>query len=974
MKLRFFLHVLLFWFLPCSVAISRTQPSSLKTTLATYFERYEFGFNGKTAPILVEDVRTDDSARELHIFLSESFAMQPFTEETVKQIYSGLKKQLPAPYSSYRLFVYGKGKLVDELVIGGKRDSELRRTWNGTHHHGAPWVERLDRPYSTEDGLPECHLSMWASHGRYYSLSEREWQWQRPYLYCTTEDLLSQTIVIPYLIPMLENAGAIVWSPRERDWQRHEVIVDNDTPAQGGVYTETEGQHNWQTAGTGFAQRKEVYLDGDNPFLDGSTRMVAAQSRKTSATTARWTPLLPADGRYAVYVAYQTLPTSIDDAHYTVRHRGQETHFHVNQKMGGGTWVYLGTFDFAAGQSTDNCVLLSNFSNQHGHVTADAVRFGGGMGNIARGDSTNLCTSHLPRFLEGARYSAQWAGMPYPVYAGKNGENDYAEDINVRSYATNYLARGSEYVPGDSGLCVPIEMSIALHTDAGYTRDEATMGSLSIYTTEFFDGILATGLSRLTSRDAADIVLSQVVADMRSLYGQWTRRQMFDRNYSETREPQVPSIILEMLSHQNFADMRLAHDPTFKFTLARAIYKGIARFIHRAHEKRPPVIQPLPVTAPAATVADGSRDINVSWQAVEDPLEPSARPTDYVVYHALGDGGFDNGTLVHHPHYRLEGAATDILHRFFITAANEGGQSLPSQEVCAYISSQGNGQILVVDAFDRLAGPRPFETEDMAGFDLDNEPGIPMAVMPGYSGRQLFFDKSGYGREGENGLGFCGQELEGILLAGNTLDWSTRHARDIILASGGQYTLCSATAQALNRTEIDLRAVRLMDVVAGLEKQDGYSLHSPKIFDTALQQAINALARQGASLLVSGSYVGSDMTEEGDRLFTHSLFKYDYGGSLSADSLCNIAGMSQNFDIYRVPNERSYQVPSVDCLVPVAPAFCTMVYGPQGQSAAVAYAGQDYRTLSFGFPLESVSDPDVRRQLWEGILPFLLPQ
>lgn len=63
-------------------------------------------------------------------------------------------------------------------------------------------------------------------------------------------------------------------------------------------------------------------------------------------------------------------------------------------------------------------VVLSNESSEHGVVCADAVRFGGGMGNIARGGRI----SGLPRYLEGARYSAQWAGMPYEVYAGRKGE------------------------------------------------------------------------------------------------------------------------------------------------------------------------------------------------------------------------------------------------------------------------------------------------------------------------------------------------------------------------------------------------------------------------------------------------------------------------------------------------------------------------------------------------------------------------
>ena len=59
---------------------------------------------------------------------------------------------------------------------------------------------------------------------------KNEWGWQRPRLFCTTEDMFTQSFVLPYVIPMLENAGAIVYTPRERDTQKNEIIVDNDTP------------------------------------------------------------------------------------------------------------------------------------------------------------------------------------------------------------------------------------------------------------------------------------------------------------------------------------------------------------------------------------------------------------------------------------------------------------------------------------------------------------------------------------------------------------------------------------------------------------------------------------------------------------------------------------------------------------------------------------------------------------------------
>ena len=100
--------------------------------------------------------------------------------------------------------------------------------WQGIDYDGDPWVFNVSRPYFVTAGLQNRHLSLWASHGRYYYADRDVWKWQRPNLFCTNEDLFTQTIVVPYLIPMLQNAGAIVFTPRERDWQTNEIVIDND--------------------------------------------------------------------------------------------------------------------------------------------------------------------------------------------------------------------------------------------------------------------------------------------------------------------------------------------------------------------------------------------------------------------------------------------------------------------------------------------------------------------------------------------------------------------------------------------------------------------------------------------------------------------------------------------------------------------------------------------------------------------------
>ena len=191
-----------------------------------------------------------------------------------------------------------------------------------------------------------------------------EWGWQRPRLFCTTEDLFTQSFILPYVIPMLENAGANVYTPRERDTQKNEVIVDNDT-RNGSIYLEMKSRKaRWEkTDGYGFAQRKPVYEDGENPFLTGSARFTRTEKKKNKAF-AEWIPTIPETGSYAVYVSYQTLPNSVSDAKYLVFHKGGVTEFKVNQRIGGGTWVYLGTFEFDKGSNDYGMVVLSNESKE----------------------------------------------------------------------------------------------------------------------------------------------------------------------------------------------------------------------------------------------------------------------------------------------------------------------------------------------------------------------------------------------------------------------------------------------------------------------------------------------------------------------------------------------------------------------------------------------------------------------------------
>ena len=857
-----------------------------------------------------------------------------------------------------------------------------------TEYDGEPWVRNASRPYEVKHGLEGRHISLWASHGRYYRQGTHNWEWQRPALFGTREDLFTQTIVSTYLIPMLENAGAVVFMPRERDMQTHEVIVDNDQPAQLVSYREATTRQAWGSApGAGFALRRGPYTDGENPFSFGTARMADAVKSQQRQSTATYQPNIPAAGRYAVYVSYPKMENAVPDAHYTVYHQGQATEIRVNQRMGAGTWVYIGTYDFDSGTSQANRVVVSNYSRHDGTVGTDAVRFGGGMGNIARGDATagmlqvpsNQTVSGVPRFLEGSRYWAQWAGMPYDVYSPKMGADDYSDDINARSLMTNYLGGGSPYMPGHDGLGVPIEMALAIHSDAGYERDGVSVyGPLAICTTQDGAGKKAEyavadsyegGPSRFVSYTMAERLLADEEREMQRFAPDWVARGVKDKNYSETRLPAVPSAILETMSHQSFPDMLYGQDPNFRFYLARTIYKSLLRQIGVMHGLSRMVVQPLAPHNFAVTMGKDNNEVILSWAATDDPMEPTAAPSGYVLYTAVDGGGFDNGVLLPARTTHKLHVEPEHLYRFRMTAVNAGGESFPTTTLVACRRSRAAGTVMIIDGFNRLASPAVVNDSLTQGFDLDADMGVTLGPTMGWAGRQTHFDRAAMGRTDSEGLGATDQSLVGQLIAGNDRNHVAEHAEGIMELT--LYNIVSADADAVATGLVSLRDINAVDLVLGLQQDDGHSLVRYQAMSLNLQQQLRQYAHLHGSLLVSGAFLGSDMQSEDDRRFLSDILHCRHTATNRSASE-SVQGLGLTTPIYRQPNAQHYFAPRCDVLEPTTKgAFPIMSY-PNGNSAAVAYSNKGQGMVAVGFPLECIKNKKQRRDIISTLVKYVL--
>lgn len=971
-------------------------------------------------PIRIDSVGVEN--KTLRLFANINGAYFPYREENVARIYEGVRQLLPDTYAGYKVEICTNGRTIEELIpqsLRARKDKKAK-TFRPFAAKSKPLVTRVSKPYVPTNGLQNRHIALWQSHGWYYEPKLDRWEWQRARIFQTVEDLYTQSYVLPFLVPMLENAGANVLLPRERDSQVHEVIVDNDGCLKGrSLYKEQSADKQWkQGEGEGFAHRREVYTGFQNPFREGTYRMVET-IKKGEESVAEWVPEIPEDGEYAVYVSYKTLPNSTDDALYTVYHQGGWTQFKVNQQMGGGTWIYLGTFRFTAGQSTFNKkVTLSNLSERAGRVvTADAVKIGGGMGNIARrrspeGTTENLKSSDTrnlqgegaevstlpggewqesgyPRFCEGARYWLQWAGIPDSVYSESHGKNDYTDDYKCRGIWVNYLAGGSPSNPHDQGLHIPIDMAFAFHSDAGTTLNDSIIGTLGIYYTHTENEVYPNGASRYLAHDLTDLIQSNIVRDVRSLYEpRWTRRGMWNQSYYEARVPRVPTMLLELLSHQNFADMRYGLDPRFRFTVSRAVYKGMLQFLCSQYGMDY-VVQPLPVDHLALRMC-GEDEVELSWQPVDDPLEPTAKAEQYIVYTRWGNGDFNNGVLVKGTACRMSLPAGTVCS-YKVTAVNKGGESFPSEILSAGCALDGKGTVLVVNGFDRISAPADFVAPApadtlLAGFLDCLDHGVPYVKDFSYIGSMKEYRRSvPWMDDDAAGFGDSYGNHEGEVIAGNTFDYPAVHG-EAILRAGYHFVSCSD--EAVEDAVVDMNEYRYVDLILGKECQTkmgrgGVTPLEFKTFSPEMQKAIDAYCRRGGNIFVSGAYVASDLwdnrqtpSQEADRRFATDVLKYKWRtGQAAATGQVKTTSSpwgcaQEHYAFHHELNGDCYAVESPDALEPAdKQAYTIMRYAENNLSAGIAYEG-DYKTVVLGFPFETLCSAAEREQLMRHILHF----
>ncbi|MBU1242162.1 N-acetylmuramoyl-L-alanine amidase [Myxococcota bacterium] len=566
------------------------------------------------------------------------------------------------------------------------------RDWEVPGQTVGPLVTRI-RSGLHKSWTPNAQGALWGKtiylspgHGWYWTGGS--WTTQRGWSEGIVEDLSNAESVDQFLVPCLMAAGAQIVPLREIDTNSAMVIVDNDDGTDAtarGQYQEIGDAGLFSTSSmTGYSHAGAPLASGTNPFAAGTNRLMNTAATETAR--ALYTLSVPADGHYNVYISYSAWTQRAPDAHVIVLHPGGQTHYRVDQRHHGQTWVFLGRFWFRAGFSpTEGALALANDSSSPGvdvQVSLDAVRIGGGTGLINRTGGV----SGKPRYEEACRYHAQFAGAPTTVYDASDADN--SDDVSCRSRLAAWLHEDGE----DS-------VFVSWHSNAGGGRGTSTYvyGPNPVDGTYNFTG--TPGSDRLAVH-----IQDRLVHQYVQYEAGWRDRGVYSAYFGELNPSynnEMPSALLEILFHDSAADMVFYRDPRIRQQGGRAVCHAVLEYFAE-RDGAALVLPPEPPVGLRVRNA-GLGQVEVAWSPPLPDAAGGDAPTSYRVYVGLTANSFNEGTEVTGTSTML----TDLTpgQGFFVKvhAVNDAGESAFGTPPAAVgVSATGRANILVLDGFSRL--------------------------------------------------------------------------------------------------------------------------------------------------------------------------------------------------------------------------------------------------------------------------------
>ena len=860
--------------------------------------------------------------------VTDDWHLSPLDQETISQAlgspflddpaFGGTRTRVRAgqdqPYGTLEQFLL-PSRLPDAVSVSEPAEQPLpfdRPKEDGAPTgRGGPTVQAGRQPIGALTGVT-VYTS--AGHGwtaEYYV--DGQWDLQRPVLLDMAEDY-GNIDQLNYFVHYAFNAGATVMPFRPVGWQMIEIVLDNDDPGVTYVGTWSDGT-------------SAKYYENGETVSGIPYKWTSADSSETA--TAHYTPDITTTDFYPVYCftiadSNRTLQT------YRVSHSGGVSEITVDHRETGNGWIWLGDYYLEIGG--DNYVEITNLSDEAGVIIADAIRWGGGYGDIVRPGPDTI--SGYPRDQEAQRY---WAHSEL----GNNavGFDPDIWDIDGYGDGSDNVRTGGKWAR---------EMNQV--PPGGILEDRWKRVHLEFHTNAFSGTArgqlcLITDLGATTYQVEYAIILSnEVDADMLVLDGEF-EHDWYDRSSptltgsygaicTGANDDEFDATIVELAFHDNQQDAELLRDDRVRSAMARACVHGIIRFLNTLPDTGVDLaFAPDTPRYVRAEVADNG-DVVISW---EPPLSDGARgdpATGYVVYQSTNGYGFGNPIVLEDV---LTTTITDLpvgeTRYFRVAATNDGGESMPSEVLAVRKSATVGERLLIVNGFDRLRRQiNPIQT---------------FTQPPDYAG--LWIERQQWRRS-------------------NSFDYVVDHAEALAV---GDYGFDSCCNEAVMDSHVPLDDYDIVVWILGTESTEDAT------FTASEQSRIEGFLCDGKALFISGSEIGYDLVDQGHGAsFLQDTLHVDYSSDdANTFTVTGVAGGcleglgSFDFD----PNNGAcYEVRTPDVLAPLDEAQACLDYvGGTGGVAGVQYSIGFYNVVVFGFPFEAISSPATRAQVMQGVMDFL---
>ena len=338
------------------------------------------------------------------------------------------------------------------------------------------------------------------------------------------------------------------------------------------------------------------------------------------------------------------------------------------------------------------------------------------------------------------------------------------------------------------------------------------------------------------------------------------------------------------------------------------------------------------------------------------------------------------------PEYEVK-IADNALHSYRIVAINDGGVSFPSETLALGEAATSKGDVMVVNGFTRVSAPDWFvASEEIAGFCSKRDHGVPYINDISFIGDQFEFRRSlPWVDDDSAGFGASHTNMESKVVAGNTFDFAAVHGRAVLEAG---YSFVSSSVAAVENRDVDLSKYFAVDLILGKQKEiqigRGEKPNRFRTFPKSLQTALKTYCQNGGNVMVTGSYVATDLwdnenADDADRNFAREVLGYQWrvgqaaveGGVRTVPSAFgDFAEQTIRFE--QTLNDKLYAVESPDALIAADPntGSVAMRYTENNIPAAVVAQFATHRTFVAGFPFETINSAGERNALMKDVLNF----